>query len=362
MKLTFSSDEITKLLQPTAQLGATNETISSIAALKDAQPGDLSFLAHTKYKNDLAHTRASLVLIPADYDTPPPPPAANQLYLKVQNPSAALATLCAVIESRFWPRPHPGIHPSAVIADGVQIAPTATIGPQCVVSEGAVIGEHTHLQAQIFVGRDARIGDQCWISPHVSIGDYCELRDRVRIHSGAVIGSDGFGYESSTGRHLKIPQIGNVVLENDVEIGANTTIDRARFSRTVIGEGTKIDNLVQIGHNVVTGKHCILCAQVGISGSTTLGDYVVLGGQTGTIGHIHIATGTRAGGQTGINFNTEPGSNISGSPALPHMLEFRLFALHKRLPDLFKKVDGLLADVAALKTQTPPEKTSARQP
>jgi len=161
----------------------------------------------------------------------------------------------------------------------------------------------------------------------------------VRLQPGVVVGSDGFGYETVNGRHEKVPQIGSVVIENDVEIGANSTLDRARFSRTVIGEGTKIDNLVQVGHNVVIGKHCILCAQVGISGSTTFEDYVVIGGQAGIGGHITLGKGTKVGGQTGLSYDSPAGSYLNGTPAIPYMLERRLQILHQRLPDLFKRVE-----------------------
>src|SRR5690606_6619282 len=155
----------------------------------------------------------------------------------------------------------------------------------------------------------------------------------------------GFGYEFAGGRHEKVPQVGSVLIESDVEIGANSTVDRARFSRTVIGEGSKIDNLVQIGHNVVVGKHCLLCAQTGISGSTTLQDYVVLGGQVGVAGHLTIGKGVKAGGQAGINADVAPGSFINGTPAVPFMLERRLVILHQRLPEIFKRVDALEAQL-----------------
>jgi UDP-3-O-[3-hydroxymyristoyl] glucosamine N-acyltransferase len=177
--------------------------------------------------------------------------------------------------------------------------------------------------------------------PGCVIGAECSLGDRVRLQPGVVLGSDGFGYETVKGRHEKVPQVGSVVIENDVEIGANSTVDRARFSRTVIGEGTKIDNLVQIGHNVVIGKHCILCAQVGISGSTTLEDYVLIGGQAGIGGHITLGKGTKVGGQTGLAYDSAPGSYVNGTPAIPYMLERRLQILHQRLPDLFKRVEFL---------------------
>jgi UDP-3-O-[3-hydroxymyristoyl] glucosamine N-acyltransferase len=193
----------------------------------------------------------------------------------------------------------------------------------------------------VHVGRGARIGEDCYVHPGCVIGPACVLQQRVRLQPGVVIGSDGFGYEFVNGRHEKVPQIGVVIVENDVEIGANSTIDRARFSRTVIGEGTKIDNLVQIGHNVVIGKHCILCAQVGIAGSTTLEDYVVLGGQAGAAGHLTVRKGTKAGGRAGITSDTEPGSYVNGTPAIPYMLERRLQILHQRLPDLFKRVQFL---------------------
>jgi len=197
------------------------------------------------------------------------------------------------------------------------------------------------LQASVYVGQDAQVGAGCWLMPGVVLAAACVLGDRVRLQPGVIIGSDGFGYEFVAGRHEKIPQIGTVVIGDDVEIGANSTLDRARFSRTTVGEGTKIDNLVQIAHNVVIGKHCILCSQVGISGSTTLEDYVVLGGQAGIGGHITIGKGTKAGGQTGIAYDVPPGSYLNGTPAIPYMLERRLQILHQRLPDLFKRVEVL---------------------
>lgn len=185
--------------------------------------------------------------------------------------------------------------------------------------------------------------------PGVTVTAECELGRRVRLQPGVVIGSDGFGYEFVKGRHEKVPQVGNVVIGDDVEIGANATLDRARFSRTVVGEGTKIDNLVQIAHNVVIGRHCILCSQVGISGSTTLEDYVVLGGQAGLGGHITIGKGAKAGGQAGITSDVAPGAFVNGTPAIPYMLERRLAVLHQRLPELVKRLDTLEAQLATTK-------------
>jgi UDP-3-O-[3-hydroxymyristoyl] glucosamine N-acyltransferase len=279
-----------------------------------------------------------VLLLPLDYVGEP---TTDQVFLFVKNPSAALAQVCARIEQALWPKPPAGVHPSAVVAPNAQVDPTTHIGPLCVVEEGAVIGPGSVLQASVFVGREATIGADCFLMPGVILASACVLGQRVRLQPGVVVGSDGFGYEFVNGRHQKVPQVGTVVIGDDVEIGANSTLDRARFSRTTIGEGTKIDNLVQVAHNVIVGKHCILCSQVGISGSTTLEDYVVLGGQVGVGGHITIGKGAKAGGQTGIAFDVEPGSYLNGTPAMNYMLERRMQVLQRRLPELFKRVDLL---------------------
>jgi UDP-3-O-[3-hydroxymyristoyl] glucosamine N-acyltransferase len=347
MQVAFTPAEIATLVSAQRSAGSTSATIRDIASLQAARPGDLSFLGNAKYRAEVAKTAASLVLVPLDFAGEPKP---DQQFLYVESPSAALARLCARIEHSLWPKPAAGVHRTAVVEEGAQVSPDAHIGPLCVVEAGATIGAGVVLQASVFVGRNARIGAASWIMPGCIIAGGCELKERVRLQPGVVIGADGFGYEFVNGRHEKIPQIGVVIIESDVEIGANSTLDRARFSRTVVGEGTKIDNLVQIGHNVIIGKHCILCAQVGIAGSTTVEDYVVLGGQVGVGGHITLGKGTKAGGQTGIAGDTAPGSYLNGTPALPYMLERRLQILHQKLPDLFKRVEYLEARL---------EKTSA---
>ena len=338
MQVSFTSAELLAITQPKQVRGATTETMRGIAALGSAGPGELSFLGNPKYRAEVATTRASIVLLPPDYEGQPQP---NQLFLIVDHPSVALARLCARIEQMLWPKPAPGIHPSAQVAKGAKVAASATVGPLCVVEAGAVVGERSHLQAQVFVGRGAGIGDDCWLMPGVILAAECVLQNRVRLQPGVVVGSDGFGYEFAGGRHEKVPQVGHVLIEDDVEIGANSTLDRARFSRTVVVEGTKIDNLVQVAHNVVIGKHVILCAQVGISGSSTIGDYAVLGGQAGIGGHIGIGAKAKVGGQSAVTFNVEPGAYVNGSPSMPYMLGLRLEVLHRRLPELFKRVDEL---------------------
>lgn len=342
MQVSFSAAEVAAIVQPKSTRGRTDATITGLAGLTDAGSGDLSFLGNSRYKADVAASEASIVLLPLDYVGEP---RSNQQFLLVDNPSIALAMVCRRIEQTLWPQPKPGIHPSAVIAADATIAPTASIGPQCVIESGAVIGERVHLQAQVFVGRNAVIGDDSWLMPHTTVATETSLGRRVRLQPGVVIGADGFGYEFVNGRHEKVPQVGAVVIGDDVEVGANTTIDRARFSRTVIGEGTKIDNLVQIAHNVVIGRHCLVCAQVGISGSAALEDYVVLGGQVGVAGHLTIGKGAKVGAQSGVNGDVAPGTFLNGTPAISYQLERRLVVLQRRLPELFKRVDTLAAQL-----------------
>ena len=338
MPVAYTSAEIASFVGALRTAGTTPHPVRDIASLASAGPGDLSFLGNGKYKHQVPASNASVLLLPADFAGEPRP---GQVYLFVENPSVALARLCARIEQSLWPKPAPGVHPSAVVAATAVVDPSAHVGPLCVIEAGATVGAGSVLQASVYLGPDARVGAGCWIMPGCVIAAACVLGQRVRLQPGVVIGSDGFGYEFIKGRHEKLPQIGAVLIGDDVEIGANSTLDRARFSRTVVGEGTKIDNLVQIAHNVVIGRHCILCAQVGISGSTTLEDYVILGGQAGIGGHITIGKGSKAGGQTGIGSDVPAGSYLNGTPAIPYMLERRLQVLHQRLPDLFKRV-GIL--------------------
>ena len=338
MQVAYTPEEIAAIVGALRTTGTTRQPVHDIASLSAAGPGDLSFLGNAKYKSQVPDSTATVLLLPKDYAGEP---RADQVFVFVENPSVALARLCSRIEQTLWPKPSAGVHPSAVIAATATIDPAAYVGPLCVVEAGAAVGAGAVLQASVYVGQDAQVGAGCWLMPGVVLAAACVLGDRVRLQPGVIIGSDGFGYEFVAGRHEKIPQIGTVVIGDDVEIGANSTLDRARFSRTTVGEGTKIDNLVQIAHNVVIGKHCILCSQVGISGSTTLEDYVVLGGQAGIGGHITIGKGTKAGGQTGIAYDVPPGSYLNGTPAIPYMLERRLQILHQRLPDLFKRVEIL---------------------
>ena len=281
------------------------------AAIAEAGEGDLTFFGNAKYLAALKTCRATAALVPLDFSEEIPPVA-----IRVENPSLAFAKLL----EKFAPVPvkfAPGIHPSAVIGSGVNIGEGASIQPFVVIEDVASVGAGTVVGAHGYIGHGASVGAACLLHPRVTIGARCIVGSRVVLHSGVVIGSDGFGYEFSGGKHVKIPQTGIVQIDDDVEIGANTTIDRARFGRTWIGEGTKIDNLVQIAHNVVIGKNCIVVSQTGISGSSRLGNYVTLAGQVGVVGHIEIGDQATVAAQSGVSKSIAAKEVVFGSPAIP---------------------------------------------
>jgi UDP-3-O-[3-hydroxymyristoyl] glucosamine N-acyltransferase len=346
MPTSFTIAELAALTGAEAVEGACAGPITGVAALAEATSADLSFLGNAKYAEAVAASRAGVILVPVAFAGKP---AAGQAFLRVANPSYALALFCGVLEARLWPRPPAGIHATAVVAASAKVDPAAHVGPLCVIGEGAVVAAGAVLEARCYVGARASVGADCWLKPGVVVGDYCILGARCRIQSGAVLGSDGFGYEPVNGEIQRIPQIGNVVLEDDVEVGANSTLDRARFSQTVVGRGTKIDNLVQIAHNVRIGRQCLITAQVGIAGSTTLGDHCVLGGQSGVAGHLTLGDRVKLGAQTGLFEDVPADGFMNGTPAVPFGLERRLVVLSRRLPDLFKKVDSLTASLDSAK-------------
>jgi UDP-3-O-[3-hydroxymyristoyl] glucosamine N-acyltransferase len=346
MPTSFTIAELATLAGAEAVEGACAGPITGVAALAEATSSDLSFLGNAKYADTVASSKAGVILVPVAFAGQP---AAGQAFLRVANPSYALALFCGVLEARLWPRPPSGIHATAVVAASAKVDPAAHVGPLCVIGDGAIVASGAVLEARCYVGARASVGTDCWLKPGVVVGDYCVLGARCRIQSGAVIGSDGFGYEPVNGEIRRIPQIGNVVLEDDVEVGANSTLDRARFSQTVVGRGTKIDNLVQIAHNVRIGRQCLITAQVGIAGSTTLGDHCVLGGQSGVAGHLTLGDRVKLGAQTGLFEDVPADGFMNGTPAVPFGLERRLVVLSRRLPDLFKKVDSLTASLDSAK-------------
>lgn len=322
--------------------------IHGVAAIADAGEGDVTFYGNVKYLGQLKASRATAALVPKDFAESIP-----AIAIRVENPSSAFAQLL----QRFAPAPirfASGVHPTAVIGKEVTLGDNVSIQPFSVIEDGAQIGANTLIGAHGYVGHGARIGTDCQFSPRVTIGAHSLIGDRVIIHGGAVLGSDGFGFEFSNGRHVKIPQTGIVQIDDDVEIGANVTIDRARFGRTWIQAGTKIDNLVQIAHNVVVGKHCILCAQVGVSGSTRLGNYVTLAGQVGTVGHIEIGDQAIVGAQSGVSKSIGPKEVWFGYPAMPMRESKEQLARIARLPKLIERVKKLEQLLGSMQKSLPP--------
>jgi len=309
--------------------------ISGLASLDDANPGDLAFFGNPKYLRALRKSCATAVLVPHGFSGDVP-----AIRIWVDNPAAAFAGLLADFAPPEIPRPS-GIHPAAVISPDAEIAPDAAIGPCAVIESGARIGARSIIGAQCHIGHWVTIGEDCRLYPNVTVRERCTLANRVTLHSGVVIGADGFGYEFHEGSHRKIPQTGIVQIEDDVEIGANSTLDRARFGRTWIRKGTKIDNLVQIGHNVTIGEHCILCAQVGISGSTRLGNFVTLAGKVGLGGHIELGDGVVFGAMSAIAKDVPPKAIMFGAPARPIREYKATYALLKNIHKLYDRVKKL---------------------
>ncbi len=350
--LHYTVGDLLQLFPEAKALGSFEGYLNGIAGLSEAKVGDISFLAtpqytaSPKYKAQVSTSAASVILLPRTYTDSQPRP--DQIYLFVENSSLALGKLCKHIEAQLFPLPSPGIHPSAVIDPSASIHPSAHIGPLCVVENNARIGAKTILKAQVHIGAHVTVDEGCYLMPHVTVLDHCQLGKCVRLHAGTVIGSDGYGYESTAQGHVKIPQIGQVIIGDQVEIGANTTIDRARFGATRIQEGSKLDNLVQVAHNVEVGKHCLIVSQVGISGSTVLEDYVVAGGQVGFAGHLHIGKGTHIGAQSGIHADLPPHSKVLGTPAHEYRHALKVEAVKKDLPALAKRIRALEERLASL--------------
>ena len=315
--------------------------ITRATGLEEAGPSDLTFFANAKYTAALRSTRAGAVIL-GDAA-----PAVACAALRAKNPYLAFAKAVEIF-APVW-TPERGVHRLAFVAGNADVASDASIGPFVVIGERARVGARTIVQPHAVIARDARIGDDCLIHARVSIRERVVLGNRVIVQDGAVIGSDGFGFaRGDDGSHHKIPQVGGVVLEDDVEIGANTTIDRPAVGETRIAAGAKIDNLVQIAHGVRVGERSLLAAQVGIAGSTTLEPSVTLAGQVGVAGHLTIGKGTVATAQTGIPNSVDPGSFISGYPAIDNRDWLKASAVFRKLPELRKTIADLERRVAEL--------------
>ncbi len=327
-------------------IGDRERQITGISSLQEAKEGDISFLANPRYAPYLLETRASAVLL----GTAQPQVnerAGGPAQIVVANPDFAFAR----VVNAYGPRseaPPPGIHPTAVLGERVRLGREVRIGAYVVIGDGAVIGDGTILHPQVYIGADSVLGAECVIYPQVVVRERITIGSRVILHPGAVIGSDGFGYASVEGVHHKIPQVGTVVVEDDVEIGATTTIDRARFGVTRIGAGTKIDNLVQIAHNVEIGAGCLVVAQVGIAGSVRIGNHVVLAGQVGIAGHVAIGDQAVVTAKSGVSKDVPAKAVMRGVPAQDNKTSQAIEVALRRLPGTSQQVKELLARMTEL--------------
>ena len=324
-----TASEIAKYLDGEV-LGDGHAVLNSFATADHARPGDLTFAETEDFFARAEQSAATAIIADKRFSS------AHKIVIRVPNARIAFAKALAL----FFPEPKfpAGIHPTAVVAPDAKVDPTAHVGPHCVVGERVQIGARSVLQSGNSVGADSKLGEDVNIFPNVTIYPRTEIGQRVRIHAGTVIGSDGYGYVLDGGFHRKVPQIGNVIIGDDVEIGSNVSVDRGALGATKIGRGTKIDNLVQIAHNVEIGEHCLIVAQVGIAGSTKLGNYVVLAGQVGVGGHLKLGNQVTVGAQAGVMTDIPDGEKWLGAPAQPDRQFKRQVIAIQRLPDLLKKI------------------------
>ncbi|MBI3608017.1 MAG: UDP-3-O-(3-hydroxymyristoyl)glucosamine N-acyltransferase [Nitrospirae bacterium] len=314
--------------------------ITGVAGIREAEPGQITFVANPRYVPDLARTRASAVVIAKAHAT------SAIARIEVDDPYYAFSRIVRWFHER--PYEPGGISPHASLAPDAAVGADPTIGPFVSVGCRARLGDRVTLLSGVSVGDDVAIGDDTVVYPNVTIREGSAIGRRVILHSGVVIGSDGFGFATRNGRHEKILQIGRVVIEDDVELGANVCVDRAALGVTLIKRGTKVDNLVQIAHNVVVGEDCLIVAQAGISGSSELGRGVVLAGQVGVVGHLRIGDGAIVGAQSGVASDLAGGQVVSGSPAIPHQTWLRVQATIPTLPEMRRALKRLEARVAEL--------------
>lgn len=314
-------------------LGSSDATVSGVSSLAEAGPTDLGYVASDRYIKAALESRAAAFVVGRDI------PELSRPQILVQNPAYAFARIAATffvspVQSR-------GIAEQIARGEGVEIGPQASIWPFVTLGDRCHIGARVTLYPGVFIGDDATIGDDTVLYPNVTVREGCRIGSRVIIHSGTVIGSDGFGYVQHEGRHHKIPQLGIVCIEDDVELGANVTVDRATFGRTVIKRGTKVDNLVQVAHNVSIGEHSILVAQVGIAGSTRLGHHVIVGGQAGLADHLEIGDQVMIAARSGVNRSLTGNQIVSGAPVMPHEVAMKAMAVIPRLPELRRQLRDL---------------------
>ena len=328
--------------------GDSEVLITGASGIKEAKEGEITFVANPKYTSLMSRTRASAIIVAYDVD------GAGKPLLRAEDPSLAFAKIVNLLAPNQTVHPS-GIDKRAVIGKNVKLGKDVAVQAYAVIEDSVEIGDRSVIYAGVYIGHHTKIGEDTIICANVSIGERLSIGNRVVIHSGSVIGSGGFGFATVKGVHHRIPQIGTVVIEDDVDIGSNVTIDRARFDKTIIGKGTKIDNLVQIAHNVTIGENCIIVAQTGISGSTVLGKNVITAGQSGLVGHIMIGDNARIAAQAGVTRSVPPNTVVSGYPAREHQKAKRVNACVQQLPKLYRRIKQLEEEIERIKSHGAPE-------
>lgn len=333
----FNAEQIAAYLQGQVE-GDPKAVVTTFAKIEEGVPGAITFLSDIHYEHYLYDTKASVVLVNKDFK---PSKSVTATLIRVEDARACVARLLALYQQAMS-QPRVGIHPQACVAETAQIGKNVYVGPHAYVGENVVIGDGSQLYAGVVVEERATVGENCILYPNVSVYHDCHVGNRVILHSGCCIGSDGFGFAPIDGGYEKIPQIGNAIIEDDVEIGANSCVDRAVMGSTYVHKGVKLDNLVQIAHNCDIGEHTVMSAQVGVAGSTKIGQWCMFGGQVGIAGHIEIADRTRSGAQAGIAGKVRKSDQvIIGSPAMDARQFARCSAVFKNLPELWKDVNDL---------------------
>ena len=342
----YSAAQIAPLIGGKIEGDAT-ALVSGFGKIEEAKPGDLAFLANPKYEAFAYSTQASILLVGEDFV---PRESVTPTLIRVKDPYAALAQLMQLVEAQQTPRLS-GISPQAYIAEGVELGAEVYIGAFAVIEEGCKIGEGALIYPHAYIGRGVTVGPNTILYPHTTLYQGVQVGARCIIHAGAVIGADGFGFAPEADGYHKIPQLGNVILEDDVEVGANTCIDRAVMGSTLVRRGVKLDNLIQIAHNCSVDEHTVMASQVGLAGSSHIGKWCKLGGQVGISGHITIGDRVEMGGQTGVLSNSPEASTLMGSPAMPLREAMRSFVIQPKLPDMYRRLQALEKELGELKQQ-----------
>lgn len=341
----FSAKQIAEYIQGII-VGDENATVHTFAKIEEGMPGALSFLSNPKYTHYIYDTQSSIVLVNKDFE---PEKEIKATLIKVDNAYESLAKLMNLYEQS---RPkQTGIDPLAYVAPTAKIGKNVYIAPFACVGDNAEIGDNTALHSHATVGNGAKVGNDCILYPHVTVYHDCRVGNRCILHAGSVVGADGFGFAPSPEGYEKIPQIGIAILEDDVEIGANTCIDRATMGATIIRKGVKLDNLIQIAHNVEVGSHTVMASQVGIAGSTKVGQWCMFGGQVGLAGHIKIGDKVNLGAQSGVPGSIKDGQNLIGTPPIEPKNYFKSSVLFKKLPDMATELNNLKKELEELKKQ-----------